>query len=93
MKQLLKIEEDIMLGKRSAHDAHNDFTKSLCFVLLGLRAATSRHVVSAKMAHLLVSLNGTRFTFSHDYNHLLVSQLEVTLQGDPVNVRLCIQSK
>jgi hypothetical protein len=53
-----------------------------------MRAATSRHVVSATLAHLIVSQNGTRFTFSHDFGHLLVSQLEATLEGSPVDVHV-----
>ena len=42
------------------------------------------------MAPLLVSLDGTRFTYSHDFSHLLVSQLEATLEGDPVDI--CIRT-
>lgn len=88
VRRLLKIEEDIMLGRKGLLDANDDFTKSLCILLSGMRAATSRHVVSATLAHLIVSLNGTRFTFSHDFGHLLVSQLEATLEGSPVDVRV-----
>ena len=40
------------------------------------------------MAHLLVSFNDTRFAFSHDFGHLLVTQLEVTLEGQPIDVRV-----
>jgi hypothetical protein len=36
MKRLLKIEEDIMLGKRTIHNANDEFTKSLCILLSGL---------------------------------------------------------
>ena len=88
MKRLLKIEEDIMLGKRNIHNANDEFTKSLCILLSGLRAATSRHVISATMAHLLVSMDGSRFQFSHSFGRLLVSQLEATLEGLPVDVRV-----
>jgi len=73
-------------GERTTHDANDEFNKSLCILPSGLRAATSRHVVSATMAHLLVSFNGTRFIFSHDFGHLLVTQLEATLEGLPINV-------
>ena len=55
MKRLLKIKEDILLGKRTTHDDNDEFTKSLCILLSDLRTATSRHVVSATMAYLLVS--------------------------------------
>ena len=77
-----------MLGRKGLLDANDEFTKSLCILLSGMRAATSRHVVSATLAHLIVSQNGTRFTFSHDFGHLLVSQLEATLEGSPVDVRV-----
>ena len=87
---LLKIREYILLGKRSSHNANDEFTKSLCILLSGMRAATSRHVVSATLAHLIVSQNGTRFTFSHDFGHLLVTRLEATLEGNPVNV--CVRT-
>ena len=53
--------------------------KSLCILLSGPRAATT-------MAHLLVSFNGTSFTFSHDFGHLLVTQREATLEGLPIDV-------
>ena len=48
----------------------------------------SRHVISATLAHLIVSQNGTRLTFCHDFGHLLVSQLKATLEGSPVDVRV-----
>ena len=57
-------------------------------MLSGLRAATSRHVVSATMAHLLISLDGHRFQFSHRFGHLLISQLEATLEVNPTDCRL-----
>jgi hypothetical protein len=40
------------------------------------------------MVHLLVSYNGTRFTFLHDFGHLLLSQLEATLEGCPIDIRV-----
>ena len=77
-----------MLWKRSTHDANDEFSKHLCILLLGMRAATSRHVVSARLAHLIISQNGTRFTFSHDFWHLLVNQLEDRLEGHLVDVQV-----
>ena len=77
-----------MLGKRAIHYANDKFTKSLCILLTGIWAATSRHVISSTLAHLIVSQHGSRFTFSHDFGHLLVTQLEVTLEGHPVDVRV-----
>ena len=87
--RLSRIEEDIMMGRRSDKFGPEDsFTKALCVMLSGLRAATSRHVVSATMAHLLISLDGHRFQFSHRFGHLLISQLEATLEGNPTDCRL-----
>ena len=86
MQRLLKIKEDIILGKRSTHDANDEFIKSLCVLLSGLRAATSRYVLSATLAHLIISQNVSTFTFSHDFGHLLVTQLEATLEGCPIDV-------
>jgi hypothetical protein len=86
VRRLLRIEEDIMLGRMSLLHTNDEFTKSLCILLSGMRAATSRHVISATLAHLIVSQNGTRFTFSHNFGHLLVSQLEAKVEGSPVDV-------
>jgi hypothetical protein len=88
VRWLLEIEEDIMLGRKSLLHANDEFTKSLCILLSGMWAATSRHVISATLAHFIVPQNGTRFTFSHDFGHLLVSHLEATLEGSPIDVRV-----
>ena len=77
-----------MLGKRSTHDVNDELTKSLFILLLGLRVATSRHVISATLAHLIVPQNRTRFTISHDFGHLLVTQLEATLECHSVDVQV-----
>ena len=77
-----------MLGKRTIHNANDKFTKSLCILLSGIWAATSRHVIRSTLAQLIVSQNGSRFTFSHDFGHLLVTQLDATLEGHPVDVRV-----
>jgi hypothetical protein len=68
IKRLLKIEEDMVLGKKSTLDAQETFTKNLTILL----SCNFKACVRATMAHLLVSLNGTRFTYSHDFSHLLV---------------------
>jgi hypothetical protein len=64
------------------------FWEGLCRVLSGLNAATTRNVISATMAHLIPSNGGLRFVFSHDFNDLLVSQMEATLEGQDINVRI-----
>ena len=40
------------------------------------------------MAHLLISRDGGRFQLMHGFSNLLVSQLEVFLEGKPTDVRL-----
>ena len=87
-RRLQKIEEDIHLGKKAFIEPEDSFTRGLGVILSGLRAATSRHVVSATMAHLIVSLDGTRFEYSHKFGHLLISQLEATLNGENTDFRI-----
>lgn len=67
VKRFFKTKEDIMLAKRSIHNAIGEITKSLCILQSGMRAATSRHVYSDTLAHLIVSQNCSRFTFSHNF--------------------------
>ena len=63
----------------------NAFTNDLCTMLRGINAATSRHVVSSPMAHLITSLDGARFEYSHEFVNFLVTQLDATLGGLPVD--------
>jgi hypothetical protein len=64
------------------------FREGLCGVLPGLNAATTRNVISATMAHLIPSNGGSRFVFLHNFSDLLVGQMEATLEGQDVNVRI-----
>ncbi len=57
-------------------------------VLSGLNAATTRNVVSATMAHLIPCKGGSRFVFLHTFSDLLVGQMEATLEGQDINVRI-----
>lgn len=88
VRRLARIEEDIITGKRNLDDPDSAFSTALGVMLSGLRAATSRHVVSATMAHLLISLNGHRFQFSHQFGHLLVSQLNAELEDEETLCRV-----
>ena len=88
IKRLLRIEEEILEGKRKPEDVQDGFVEGLCRMLGGMNAATSRNVISSTMAHLLVCNNGSRFQFSHDFGNLLVGQLEATLEGRPTDVRV-----
>lgn len=85
-RRLLKIEERKLLQNDKSNDKDETFSQSLGIMLSGLQAATSRHCISATMAHLIVSLGGTRFQFSHEFGTLLVSQLEATLKGEEADV-------
>jgi hypothetical protein len=64
------------------------FREGLCRVISRLNAATTRNIISATMAHLIPSNGGLRFVFSHDFSDLLVSQMEATLKGQGINVRI-----
>jgi hypothetical protein len=68
--------------------SETSFWEGLCRVLSGLNAATTRNVSSATIAHLIPSNGGLRFVFSHDFSDLLVSQIEATLKGQDINVRI-----
>ncbi len=62
--------------------------KLLSRVLSGLNAAMIRIIISATMAHLIPSSGGSCFVFSHDFSDLLVGQMEATLEGQDINVRI-----
>ena len=64
------------------------FAEGLSRVLSGLNAATTRNVISATMAHLIPSNNGSRFVYSHEFSDLLVNQMEATLEGQDITVRI-----
>lgn len=91
-RRLLRIQEEIELGVRDPTTHADNFVEGLCRLLGGMNAATSRDVISAPMGHLLVSSRGTRFQFSHDFSHLLISQLEATLEGEPIDCRIRVST-
>ncbi len=64
------------------------FGEGLSRVLSGLNAATTRNVISATMAHLIPCNDGSRFVYSHTFSDLLVGQMEATLEGQDINVRI-----
>ena len=61
------------------------FPEGISRLLSAINAATSRDVVSAPMAHLLICQEGKRFQFSHDFAPLLINQIEDTLAGRDTN--------
>jgi len=88
-RRLIQIQDKICAGLRDKFEDESDFVEGLCRMLGGMHAATSRYVVSATMAHLLICQNGTRFKFSHNFSDLLVGQMEAALEGKQVD--FCIR--
>ena len=66
---------------------NNTFVDGRCAMLRGINAATSRHVVSSPMGHLITMLDGSHFEYSHEFVNLHDGQLDTTLEGQPVNAR------
>ncbi len=68
MKRLL----EVISSRESFNDGCNQatlepsFCMRICRVLSGFNAATTRNVISATMAHLIPSIGGSRFVFSHN---------------------------
>lgn len=54
-------------------------------VMTGVNALLSSNVVGCTMGHLLISQDGERFTYSHDFTHLLVSQMEDVLDDKEIS--------
>ena len=63
-----------------------DFVEGLGMMLAGIRAHLSANVHSSTMGHLLVT-QGSRFTFSHEFSHMLLSQLEDKMNGLEMSFR------
>ena len=61
-----------------------DHVAGLGMVLTGLNAATSRATVSSTLAHTLICQKGSRFTYSHDFRNLLLTQMEDMLDDKEV---------
>ncbi len=87
-KRLIPIQVKICAGLHDKYDDESDFVEGLCRMLGGMHATTSRYVVSATMAHLVICQDGTRFKISHNFLDLLVGQIEAVLKGKPVDFLL-----
>lgn len=87
-RRLLRIQGEIIDGKRTAEETQDGFVEGLCRLLSGLNAATTRNVISATMQHLLICNGGSRFQFSHGFGVLLVGQMEASLEKWPIDVRV-----
>jgi hypothetical protein len=93
IKRIQRLLNDQSLGDTSKEQCNQvtsetSFREGLCRVLSGLNAATTRNIIRATMAHLIPSNGGSRFAFSHDFSDLLVGQMEATLEGQDINVRI-----
>jgi hypothetical protein len=69
----------------AANENGSDYVEGLGRVLTGVNAALNRNVVSSTMAHLLICQHGSRFVFSHKFQHLLLSQMKDVLEGKEIN--------
>lgn len=89
-KRLLRIQEEILLGRRNMDEIPEGFPEGLSRMLSAMNAAQSRDKLSVCMQHRLVLNGGTRFKFSHGFGQLLVQQLESKLEGEEIKVRIRI---
>lgn len=87
-RRLLRIQEEIEMGARDEEEETDNFVEGLCRLLSGMNAATTRDVISATMAHLLMCNNGTRFPMSHGFARLLITQMEAALNNEPTYCRI-----
>ena len=85
-------KEDAERQQRISHSINRRLLcmegEGLCRTLSGMNAVPSRNVISATLQHLLVSNGGSQFNFSHSFGNLLVGQLEATLEGWAIDVRV-----
>jgi len=86
LKRLQMERERCLLENRE--DDRSDFAQGLSMVLSAMNASTSSDVVSSPMAHYLVQNGGSRFKASHGPKHLLIYQMEDTLDNKAVNFTL-----
>ena len=86
---VIKQEKAVVLGEdtdKSTDD--NAFVDRLCTMLCGMNGATARDIVSPAIARLLTKLDRTLFQYSYNFMNLLIGQLEVTLDGQPIDARM-----
>ena len=81
----LQMERERNLIEDEEDNDKGDFVQGLSMMMSAMNASTSRDVVSSTMAHYLVTHGGSRFSASHKPKHLLLKQLEETLDGKAVN--------
>ena len=76
-------------------DKDDDEEERACYieglgrVMTGVNALLSRDIVSSTMAHLLICQGGERFTYSHEFSHILLQNMENILEEkDGMNFRI-----
>ena len=89
--RLIRQQNQVTMGLSDS--CPSGFGEGISRMLSGIMAATSRDVVSAPMAHLLICQHGRRFKYSHDFTPLLAQQMDDFLHDKPVNVRLRTKTK
>jgi hypothetical protein len=89
--RLIRQENQVTMGVLDSFPS--GFGEGISRMLSGIMAATSRDVVSAPMAHLIICNNGRRFTYSHDFAPLLLKQMDDVLHGNPINASLRTTTK
>ena len=88
IRRLRRLQMDRERSGIVSADEPSDYSQGLSMMLSAMNASTSRDVVSSTMAHYLVQHGGQRFSASHEPRHLLITQLEDTLDGKAVNFTL-----
>jgi hypothetical protein len=71
-----------------SQEGEPSFGEGLGRILSGLNVATTRNIISSTKAHLIPCNGGSRFVFLHTFSDLLVGQMEATLEGQDINVRI-----
>jgi hypothetical protein len=90
MKRIIKEKAkiDLIMEEDKAEVQQNNddycFREGLSRFLIGMSVHLSSDVISSTMAHLLISQNGSRFSFSHKFKDLLVNQMLNFLNGDVI---------
>ena len=67
-------DEEKSESQNDTSSSDQAFTEGLSRILSGINANMSKAVCSSPLAHLIVSNDGPRSEFSHEFTHLLVTK-------------------
>ena len=84
IKRIKRMQNSAMENGEEECNNSPEFVEGLSRILSGMYANTSKTQVSSTLGHLLVCQNGSRFTYSHDFKDLLLSQVMDHLEGNEV---------